>query len=220
MEKVLFIDRDGTIIIEPPEDYQVDSLEKLEFIPKAISNLRKIAEDLDYLLVMVTNQDGLGTASFPEETFWPAHNKMLKILEGEGIHFNDILIDKSLPEENKMTRKPGTGLLTEYMNGDYDLANSYVIGDRPSDILLAQNLGTKAIYYHHQHDERAILTTNDWDRIFQFLQMPPRTAQIQRNTKETKINININLDGSGKTDIQTGLGFFDHLLISSHGIQA
>ncbi len=212
MKKVLFIDRDGTIIVEPPKDFQVDSLEKLEFIPKAISNLRKIAGELDYLLVMVTNQDGLGTTSFPEETFWPAQNKMLRTLEGEGVHFHEILIDKSLPEEKKITRKPGTGLLTGYMNGDYDLANSYVIGDRPTDILLAQNLGAKAIYFNDLTDDRAVLTTNNWDRIFQFLQMPPRTAQIQRNTKETNINININLDGSGKTNIHTGLGFFDHML--------
>ena len=212
MKKALFIDRDGTIIVEPPDNFQIDSLEKLEFIPKAISNLRKIAEELDYELVMVTNQDGLGTSSFPEETFWPAQHKMLKTLEGEGVQFHEVLIDRSMPEENKSTRKPGTGMLAHYMDGSYDMAKSYVIGDRRTDIALAQNLGSKAIFFNDQPEEGAVLNTTDWDRIYEFLRMPPRIAQVHRNTKETQIDIDINLDGTGKTDIQTGLGFFDHML--------
>src|SRR5690606_13257548 len=147
MSKVLFIDRDGTIIVEPPVDKQVDSLEKLEFIPKAISNLRKIAEELDFELAMVTNQDGLGTPSFPEEDFWPAHNKMIRTLEGENVRFAAVHIDRSFEEENSPNRKPRTGMLKAYMEGDYDLSNSYVIGDRITDLELAKNLGCKAIYF-------------------------------------------------------------------------
>lgn len=212
MEKVLFIDRDGTIIIEPIEDQQVDSLEKLEFLPGAISNLRKIAEQLDYKLVMVTNQDGLGTDSFPEDTFWPAHNKMLKILEGEGIVFDDVVIDRTFAHENAPTRKPSTGLLTQYMEGDYDLVNSYVFGDRVSDIQLAENLGSKAIFIADEANDRAALTTTSWDEIFEFLQMPPRIAEVSRVTKETDIKITLNLDGTGSCNNDTGLGFFDHML--------
>ncbi|MDF9795280.1 imidazoleglycerol-phosphate dehydratase/histidinol-phosphatase [Catalinimonas alkaloidigena] len=212
MKKVLFIDRDGTIIIEP-EDKQIDSLEKLEFLPKAISNLRKLAEETDYEFVMVTNQDGLGTDSFPEETFWPAHNKMLKILEGEGITFKDIHIDRSFSHENKPTRKPGTAMLTGYMNNDqYDLANSYVLGDRLTDLELAQNLGTKAIYISDEISEDAALSTTDWDKIYEHLRLPARTADVRRTTKETDIEIYLNLDGQGQTEIYTGLGFFDHML--------
>lgn len=212
MEKVLFIDRDGTIIIEPIEDEQVDSLEKLEFLPGAISNLRKIVEQLDYKLVMVTNQDGLGTDSFPEDTFWPAHNKMLKTLEGEGVVFDEIVIDRTFAHENAPTRKPETGLLTEYLNGDYDLQNSYVFGDRVSDIQLAENLGAKAIFIAQEANDRAALTTMSWDEIFEFLQMPPRLAEVTRVTKETDIAISLNLDGSGNCNNDTGLGFFDHML--------
>jgi len=211
-KKVLFIDRDGTIIVEPPEDYQVDSLEKLEFVPRAISNLRKIADELDYRLVMVTNQDGLGTDAFPEETFWPAHNKMLRILENEGIKFDEILIDRSFEHENKPTRKPGIALLTHYLEGDYDLNNSFVIGDRATDVQLAHNLGTKAIRIHDQKDENAELTTSDWDEIFRYLQLPPRKADISRKTRETNIRVSVNLDGSGQTNIHTGISFFDHML--------
>ena len=215
----MFIDRDGTIIMEPPEDFQVDSLEKLAFYPKIISNLRKIAEELDYELVMVTNQDGLGTESFPEETFWPAHNKMLDTLRGEKIQFIDILIDRSFESENKPTRKPRIGLLTNYLEGDYDLANSYVIGDRLTDVQLAKNLGAKAIFISKDKNEFADLITEDWDEIYQFLKFPNREYTVERNTSETKIKININLDGSGKTTISTGLGFFDHMLdqLGKHG---
>lgn len=212
MKKVLFIDRDGTIIVEPPTDYQVDSLEKLEFLPGAISNLRKIAEQLEYELVMVTNQDGLGTDSFPEETFWPAHNKMLQTLENENVVFDEICIDKTFESENAPTRKPRTGLLTKYMQGDYDLENSYVFGDRKTDIELAENLGAKAIFISEDEDFRAALTTTSWDMIFAFLQMPPRKVEISRVTKETDIQIELNLDGTGLCDNNTGLGFFDHML--------
>lgn len=211
MKKVLFIDRDGTIIIEP-EDEQIDSLEKLEFYPKAISTLRKIALELDYELVMVTNQDGLGTDSFPEETFHPAHNKMLTTLKNEGIIFSNIVIDKSFPEDNLPTRKPGTALLQNYLTGDYDLKNSYVIGDRDSDIQLAKNLGAKSIFINSETNSDAVLTTLDWDEIFKEIQNENRTAIIERKTKETEINIELNLDGKGIHSIKTGLDFFDHML--------
>lgn len=217
MKKVLFIDRDGTIIVEPVTDQQVDSLQKLEFIPKAISNLRRIAEELDYELVMVTNQDGLGTASFPEETFWPAQDKMMKILAGENIHFAQVHIDKSFPHENKPTRKPGIAMLTGYLNGEYDLAHSFVIGDRLTDVQLAQNLGAKAILIgdlqmYPQEAEGPALITQDWDQIYTFLRLPNRLADVTRITNETDIRINLNLDGKGKANIHTGLGFFDHML--------
>lgn len=212
MKKVLFIDRDGTIIVEPASDFQIDSLEKLEFLPGAISNLRKIAEQLDYELVMVTNQDGLGTESFPEDTFWPAHNKMLKTLENEGIVFDDIYIDRTFDHENAPTRKPRTGLLTKYMEGDYDMANSYVFGDRTTDIQLAENLGAKAIFISDETDQRAALSTSSWDEIFKFLQLPERKVKVTRTTKETDIQIDLNLDGTGQCQNATGLGFFDHML--------
>jgi imidazoleglycerol-phosphate dehydratase/histidinol-phosphatase len=225
MQKLLFIDRDGTIIDEPKSDFQIDSLEKLEFLPKALSNLRKIAEDTDYQLVMVTNQDGLGTESFPEDTFWPAHNKMLKTMENENIHFSAIHIDRSFPHENLPTRKPATGLLTEYLDTEtYDLANSYVIGDRATDVQLAVNLGAKAIFIVDgltnnleegltpAQKEATKLISNDWDEIYEFLKLPQRIAFIERNTKETKIKIELNLDGTGKSEIHTGLGFYDHML--------
>ncbi|WAC12107.1 bifunctional histidinol-phosphatase/imidazoleglycerol-phosphate dehydratase HisB [Dyadobacter pollutisoli] len=221
MKKVLFIDRDGTIIVEPPTDFQVDSLEKLEFLPKAISNLRKIAEETDYELVMVTNQDGLGTDSFPEPTFWPAQNKMLATLAGENVHFTEIYVDRSFPEDNLPTRKPGIGMLTSYFSDEYDLANSYVIGDRLTDVQLAVNLGAKAILFLPSLPEAGIsdkmssttsFVSNDWDAIYEHLKLPSRTASVERNTKETQIKVDLNLDGSGRSDIHTGLGFFDHML--------
>lgn len=217
-KKALFIDRDGTIIIEPPIDYQVDSLEKLEFYPKVIRNLHFIQKHLDFEFVMVTNQDGLGTESFPEDTFWPAQNKMLKTLEGEGVIFNDILIDKTFPEENAPTRKPRTGMLTKYMSGEYDLQHSFVIGDRLTDIELAKNLGCKAIFLKDEEDipdilkEYCILKTSDWDAISEFLFAGERKAEVKRTTNETDIYISLNLDGKGKCDISTGLAFFDHML--------
>lgn len=217
-KKVLFLDRDGTLIIEPPEDYQVDSLEKLEFYPGVFSALSRIANELDYELVMVTNQDGLGTDSFPEDTFWPAHNKMLKAFENEGIIFSDILIDKSFEKENLDTRKPGTGMLQKYIHGEYDLENSYVIGDRDSDMQLAQNLGAKGIFIGDNND-KAELSTKSWSDIYSFLKKKPRTARILRETKETSIELKLNLDGNSKHNIHTGLGFFDHMLeqIAHHG---
>ena len=222
MKKVLFIDRDGTLIEEPPVDYQVDSLEKLAFVPKAITSMNRIAS-LDYELVMATNQDGLGTDSFPEETFWPAHNLMLKTLEGEGVRFDDILIDRSMPADNAPTRKPRTGMFGKYLNGEYDMANSFVIGDRPTDIELARNLGAKGILLQPTESGRALLAeqglldscvliTDDWDRIWQFLRAGARTAEIHRKTRETDIRVAIDLDGSGESHVDTGLKFFDHML--------
>ena len=226
MKKGLFIDRDGTLVIEPPVDYQLDSLEKLEFYPGVFRNLGFIRSQLDFEWVMVTNQDGLGTSSFPEETFWPAHHLILKTLAGEGITFDEILIDRSFPQDNAPTRKPRTGMLTAYMNGDYDLANSYVIGDRPTDVELAKNLGCKAIFLQETMEELpeslrecCALATRSWDRVTEFLFAGERTASVQRTTKETDIQVSLNLDGSGLCDIQTGLGFFDHMLeqIGKHG---
>ncbi len=219
MKKVLFIDRDGTIIIEP-EDEQIDSLEKLEFYPKAISTLRKISSELDYELVMVTNQDGLGTDSFPEETFWPAHNKMLTTLKNEGVEFSEIVIDKTFPEENAPTRKPEVALLRKYIDGDYDLENSYVIGDRTSDIQLAKNLGSKSIFINSNQSDAATVTTLNWDEIFEELKKEKRYAIIERKTKETEIKVELNLDGKGIHNISTGLNFFDHMLaqLSQHSL--
>lgn len=218
MKKVLFIDRDGTLVIEPPIDYQLDSLEKLEFYPGVFQGLSKIVNELDYELVMVTNQDGLGTDSFPEETFWPAQNKMVQALKNEGIVFSDILIDKSFPEDNAPTRKPRTGLLNKYIYGDYDIENSYVIGDRATDIELAQNLKSKSIFIG-EDNEIATLSSTNWNEIYQYLKDRPRKIKITRKTKETDINVELNLDGSGKGSFNTGLGFFDHMLeqISKHG---
>ncbi len=217
-KKALFIDRDGTLVIEPPIDYQLDSLDKLEFYPKVFRNLYFIRKNLDFEFVMVTNQDGLGTPSFPEDTFWPAHNKMLKTLEGEGIVFDDILIDKSFPEDNAPTRKPRTGMLSKYMTGDYDLEHSFVIGDRQTDVELAKNLGCKAIFMQDEFvlpDELrdiCVLQTTDWDVISEFLFAGERKAEVKRTTKETDIYIALNLDGKGHCQISTGLGFFDHML--------
>lgn len=223
MKRALFIDRDGTLVIEPPVDYQLDSLEKLEFYPKVFRNLYFIRKQLDFEFVMVTNQDGLGTDSFPEDTFWPAHNKMLKTLEGEGIRFDDILIDRSFPEENSPNRKPRTGMLGCYLSGEYDLANSYVIGDRLTDMQLAVNLGAKGIWLRSDDSEAQqllmenpaispVLITDDWDRITEYLFAGERRATVRRTTKETEIFVEVNLDGHGRTEISTGLGFFDHML--------
>jgi len=221
MKKALFIDRDGTLIFEP-EDEQIDSLEKLEFIPGVFRNLFNIQKNLDYELIIVSNQDGLGTDSYPEETFWPAQNKMLKAFENEGITFDDILIDKSFPADNAPTRKPRTGLLGKYMNGDYDLANSFVIGDRLTDIELAKNLGAKGILVNDGSlaeelektglAEHCALVTRDWDDIYACVAAPERTAEVKRTTKETEIFVRLNLDGSGVCNISTGLNFFDHML--------
>ncbi|MFC5408143.1 bifunctional histidinol-phosphatase/imidazoleglycerol-phosphate dehydratase HisB [Larkinella bovis] len=221
MRKVLFIDRDGTIVFEPQPDQQVDSLEKLEYIPKVLSNLRKIAEETDYELVMVTNQDGLGTAAFPEETFWPAHNKMMKTLEGENIHFSSVFIDRTYPHEGAATRKPGIGMLTDFLNDAYNLPESYVIGDRLTDIQMAVNLGAKAILIAPEEPTEGMtdemqqalaLSTDDWDRIYELLKLPPRTTTVDRNTNETRIHVELNLDGRGQSSIETGIGFFDHML--------
>jgi imidazoleglycerol-phosphate dehydratase / histidinol-phosphatase len=235
MKRILFIDRDGTLINEAPPTYQLDSYEKLSFYPDMFYYMRKIAAELDYELVMVTNQDGLGTAGFPEDTFWPLHNLVMKSLEAEQIHFSKVFIDKTYPHENAPTRKPGTGMLTEYLNNPaYDIANSYVIGDRITDIQLAKNLGCKGIWMNNDPELGAgeikdkvmelrsstiALESPRWKEIYEFLKMSLRVVQHQRNTNETKIDIQLNVDGSGKAAIHTGLGFFDHMLeqIARHG---
>ncbi len=233
MKKVLFIDRDGTLILEPPVDFQVDSFEKLKFYPKVFSGLGKIARELDFELVLVTNQDGLGTEVYPYESFVGPHNLMIETLRSEGIEFSSECIDRSYPEENLDTRKPRTGLLNKYLTGDYDLKNSFVIGDRLTDVELAKNLGTKAIYMKTINDpgikEVSILEnelmscvaleSTDWDEIYTFLKLGERTAIYSRNTNETKIDIELNLDGTGKSNISTGIHFFDHMLdqIARHG---
>lgn len=228
-KRVLFIDRDGTLVVEPPVDYQLDSLEKLEFMPGVFRNLNFIARNLDFERVIVTNQDGLGTPSFPMETFLPAHEKMLRAFENEGITFDDIIIDRTFEHEHQPTRKPGTALLGKYMTGNYDLENSFVIGDRITDMLLARNLGAKGIllqpYTTGQQwvddaglGDTCVLITDSWDRIAEFLRAGSRKATVVRTTSETDIRITLDLDGNGRTDISTGLGFFDHMLeqISRH----
>ena len=219
MKKILFIDRDGTLVIEPPIDKQLDSLEKLEFYPGVFQYLSRIATEMDFELVMVTNQDGLGTNSFPEDTFWPAQNKVIEAFKNEGIVFSEIIIDKTLPEENSPTRKPGTALLTHYINGNYDLNESYVIGDRMTDVQLAKNLGSKAIYLNVDKTNDAALCTSNWATIYSFLKALPRKASVTRKTNETNIEVTVNLDGTGKSILNTGLGFFDHMLeqIAKHG---
>ena len=224
MKKVLFIDRDGTIILEPPVTFQINSLEELEFLPGVIRNLYKIATELDYELVMVTNQDGLGTKKYPQKAFDTVQKKMLTILEKEGVKFKAIHIDKSFEKENKPTRKPGTGMLKKYMKGDYDLANSYVIGDRITDVKLAENLGAKAIFLQNFDKPKGLenkiaLITKTWDDIYTFLKVPGRKVSAERKTKETDIKIELNLDGSGKSKLSTGIAFFDHMLeqIAKHG---
>lgn len=218
MKKVLFIDRDGTLVIEPPTDLQLDSLEKLEFYPGVFQGLSKIARELDYELVMVTNQDGLGTASFPEDTFWPAHNKMLSAFKNEGITFSEIIIDRSFPHENLPTRKPGTALLTHFIKGNYNLADSYVIGDRLTDVELAKNMECKSVFIGDTCPD-ATLATTSWETIYKYLKQLPRTASVTRKTNETTIDITVNPDGTGQSKISTGLGFFDHMLdqLAKHG---
>jgi imidazoleglycerol-phosphate dehydratase / histidinol-phosphatase len=218
MKKVLFIDRDGTLVIEPPVDYQLDSLEKLTYYPGVFQWLSKIVQELDFELVMVTNQDGLGTNSFPEETFWPSQDKIIEAFKNEGIVFKEVLIDRSFPEDNAPTRKPRTGLLNEYIYGNYDLANSFVIGDRATDIELASNLGAQGIFIGDSLEKASISTWN-WSEIYIFLKNQDRTASIERKTSETDIKIDLNLDGSGISNIDTGIDFFDHMLtqISKHG---
>lgn len=227
MKKILFIDRDGTLIKEAPPTYQIDSFENLEFYPGMFYWMKKIANELDFELVMVTNQDGLGTVSYPENTFWPVHNFVMKCLENEGIRFSDVLIDKSFLHENKPTRKPGTAMMVKYINNpEYNLPGSFVIGDRITDVQLAKNLDCKAIWLNLEpglggaeiKDEwdtllqAVALETTDWKKIYEFLKLGQRMIHHQRNTNETKISIELNLDGSGKTDIKTGLNFFDHML--------
>ena len=232
MKKVLFIDRDGTIIKEPADE-QIDSFDKLKFFPKVFQYLSKIAKELDYELVMITNQDGLGTAVYPENTFWPVHNFVIKCFEDEGVLFSEQLIDRTFAKDNAPTRKPNTGLLTKYFSEDYDLENSFVIGDRLTDMELAKNLGSKGIFINEEthlgvneitvkreelHTYIA-LETNDWQKIYAFLKADDRSGGIIRNTNETKIAIQLNLDGTGKSKINTGIAFFDHMLdqIARHG---
>ncbi len=232
MKKVLFIDRDGTIIKETVDE-QIDAFEKMIFYPKAFTFLGKIAKELDYELVMITNQDGLGTDVFPEDTFWPVHNFIMTSFENEGVTFNKVFLDRTFPHENKDTRKPGIGLLTEYFSEDYDLENSFVIGDRLTDMELAKNLGSKGIFINDdtnlgtgeistsekELEQHIAIETNDWERIYEFLKLKNRTYEITRNTNETKINITLNLDGKGNSNIDTGLKFFDHMLdqLARHG---
>ena len=218
MKKVLFIDRDGTII-EEPEDEQVDSFLKLRFLPRAIGALSRIASELEYELVMVTNQDGLGTDSYPEETFWPVQNFVVETLSGEGIGFSGIFIDRTFPTERAATRKPGTALLTGYLAGGIDLPSSYVIGDRITDTQLADNLGCRSIIIGKEKLGSALFATDDWNEVYNYLKCLPRKASVSRKTKETEITVELNLDGTGKSEINTGIGFFDHLLeqLPNHG---
>lgn len=223
MKRVLFIDRDGTIIREP-HDFQVDLLEKLRFLPGAITYLAKIAVETDFVLVMVTNQDGLGTESFPETAFYPAQNFVLQTLADEGVDFADVFVDRTFPHENAPTRKPETGMLGKYITGEYDLANSYVIGDRPTDIQLAANLGAKAIYIRNPNfplgpEGELVREVDTWDDIYRLLRLPERKSSHRRTTKETDILVELNLDGSGRAQISTGIDFFDHMLeqIARHG---
>jgi len=231
-KKVLFIDRDGTIIKETVDE-QIDAFEKMVFYPKVFTYLGKIAKELDYELVMITNQDGLGTDIFPEATFWPVHNFIIKAFENEGVIFDNVFIDRTFPKDNANTRKPGTGMLTSYFSDEYDLANSFVIGDRLTDVELAKNLGAKGIFINDEThlgtgeitvkreelDEYIALESNDWEKIYEFLKLENRVAEISRKTNETDIYIKINLDGTGKSDINTGLAFFDHMLdqLARHG---
>ena len=230
MKKVLFIDRDGTLALEP-DDYQLDAFDKLMFYPQVFTYLGKIAKELDYTLVMVTNQDGLGTDSFPEETFWPVHTLLLQTFEQEGIIFEEVLIDRSFPKDNAPTRKPRTGMLTKYLNPrEYDLANSYVIGDRLTDMELAKNLKAKGIFIANDEvlgmeevsgdlNGFVSLKTVSWEAIYHFLKLEQRITIQKRTTNETDIQLSLNLDGSGKSEISTGIEFFDHMLdqLARHG---
>lgn len=219
-KRVLFIDRDGTIIVEPSVTYQVDTLEQLEFLPSVLRNLHFIRHKLDFEWAMVTNQDGLGTSVYPQKNFDNVQRKMMQTLTNEGIYFDKIFIDKSFPEDNLPTRKPGVGMLKNYFSDEYDLANSFVIGDRLTDVELAKNLGCKAILISADENivesndlvEYCALQTTDWNRITDFLFAGQRTAKVERKTQETDILVEIDLDGSGKTKISTGLKFFDHML--------
>jgi len=231
-KNVLFIDRDGTLIKETVDE-QIDAFEKMVFYPKVFTYMAKIAKELDFELVIITNQDGLGTDSFPEETFWPVHNFIMKAFENEGVVFNEVFLDRTFPHENAPTRKPGTALLQKYFSEEYDLENSFVIGDRLTDVELAKNLGSKAIFINDdtqlgtneitvQKEELnsiIALETNDWKAIYEFLKLDARTAEITRKTNETDISIKLNLDGVGKSDMDTGIAFFDHMLdqIARHG---
>jgi imidazoleglycerol-phosphate dehydratase/histidinol-phosphatase len=231
-KRVLFIDRDGTIIKETIDE-QIDAFEKMIFYPKAFTFLGKIAKELDYELVMITNQDGLGTDVFPEDTFWPVHNFIMKSFENEGVVFDKVFLDRTFPHENANTRKPGTGLLTEYFSEAYDLENSFVIGDRLTDMELAKNLGAKGIFINDETnlgtgeitvkrdelDTYIAIENNDWEKIYEFLKLKDRTAETHRKTNETDILIKLNLDGTGRSDIKTGLAFFDHMLdqLARHG---
>ena len=219
MKKVLFLDRDGTLVIEPPVDFQLDSLEKLEFFPGVFQGLSRICNELEYELVMVTNQDGLGTDSFPEDTFWPAHRKIIQAFKNEGIVFSEVFIDKTLPQENAPTRKPETGMLSKYIHGQYDLRNSFVIGDRETDMELAQNLNCKGIFIGEGNSDAAVLNTTNWNDVYQYLKAMPRKVKLNRTTNETVIDLELNLDGLGVCNISTGIGFFDHMLeqLSRHG---
>ena len=232
MKKVLFIDRDGTLIKEPADE-QIDNFEKLEFYPKVFQYLAKIAQELDFEIVMITNQDGLGTAVYPEETFWPVHNFVIETFKNQGVEFEEQYIDRTFAKDNAPTRKPNTGLLTKYFSDEYDLENSFVIGDRLTDVELAKNLGARGIFINDQThlgtDEITVqrqelekyiaLETNDWKEIYSFLKAEARQASIERNTNETKIKIDVNLDGTGNSEIDTGIAFFDHMLdqIARHG---
>lgn len=228
-KRVIFLDRDGTLVKEPPVDFQLDSLEKLEFIPGVFRNLYKLRNFTDYQLVIVSNQDGLGTASFPREDFTPAHEKFLTAFRNEGVEFDAEFIDPSMPAENSPMRKPRTGMLKDYLEGDYDLENSMVIGDRLTDMELAQNLGALGIFYGPESKNKDIeekglsssvaLVSDDWDQIYRFIRSRMRYSKISRVTGETDISVELSLDGEGKTDISTGLGFFDHMLdqLGRHG---
>ena len=222
MKKVLFIDRDGTLLFEP-EDFQVDAFGKLKFLPGVFTFLGKIACEMDFELVMVTNQDGLGTEAFPEEDFFPVQDFILQIFESEGVRFSEICIDRSFAHENKPTRKPNTGLLEKYFSGEYDLPNSFVIGDRETDVQLARNLGAKAIFIKNSNfdlpETEGVFAAENWREIYEFLKLPPRRVSHRRNTKETEISIELNLDGTGQAEISTGILFFDHMLeqIARHG---
>ena len=226
-KKVLFIDRDGTLVLEPPVDYQLDAYEKLQFYPGVIRNLAFIRRKLDFEFALVTNQDGLGTPSFPEETFWGVHRLVMQTLAGEGIDFDREFIDRTFPEEHAPTRKPGTAMLTRYFSDEYDLSGSYVIGDRLPDVELAKTLGCRAIWLHDEGEEGlpddlkevCVLATPDWDRVAEFLFAGERTAAVHRVTKETDVYVQLGVDGSGQCEVSTGLGFFDHMLeqIARHG---
>jgi len=234
LKRILFIDRDGVLINEAPPSYQLDSFDKLVFYPHVFEYLGRIAREFDYELVMVTNQDGLGTASFPEDTFWPVHDLVIRSLQGEGVHFNAVHIDRTFPADNAPTRKPGVGMLTQYLNNDkYDIENSFVIGDRITDMQLAKNLGCKGIWLKNDPtlgsaeitgkasaiQSTIVRETTNWADIYEFLKLGLRQVIHERNTNETQIKIDLNVDGSGRAAIVTGLGFFDHMLeqIARHG---